>query len=215
MTLPDGPWQALATHLIHTYRYAQPAAGGVATTTERSVALLAASPPWTMTAMTDEPKKRRGARVLLVDGEHRVLLIKFVLPAGATVRTFWATPGGGIEDDENDLQAAERELAEELGIKLELQGPVHTATALVEFGGVLTENTDVFFVSRYEGQELHVGAPTEEERSVMKLAKWWSSEEIRNSREPVFPTDLCEVLNRLAASRGVPQAPPPSTPEGP
>ena len=79
------------------------------------------------------PRPRQAGRAILRDAAGRVLLIKFVLPK----MTFWATPGGGVELGETALQAAHRELHEELGIAVDLEGPVHTATGIFEFEGEL------------------------------------------------------------------------------
>lgn len=50
------------------------------------------------------------------DGEHHVLLIK---RGNDPYKDHWALPGGFVEDDEDLLPAAARELEEETGIKAE------------------------------------------------------------------------------------------------
>src|SRR5665213_1957374 len=83
------------------------------------------------------PRPRQAGRVILRDDQNRVLLIRFVLPN----MRFWATPGGGVEPGETLLEAARRELKEELGLEVKLEGPIHTATGIFEFEGELIENT--------------------------------------------------------------------------
>ncbi|HVW75112.1 MAG TPA: NUDIX domain-containing protein [Rhizomicrobium sp.] len=139
------------------------------------------------------PKPRQAGRAILRDSSGRVLLIHFVLPN----MTFWATPGGGVEPGETLLAATARELREELGITVALEGPVHTAVGVFEFGGVLIENTDNFFTGRWDGIPHLVGA-TEAESAALIEARWWTIEEIEAAREDIFPRDLAAVLRRLA-----------------
>ncbi|HEX4635349.1 MAG TPA: NUDIX domain-containing protein [Rhizomicrobium sp.] len=138
------------------------------------------------------PKPRQAGRAILRDDAGRVLLIHFVLPN----MTFWATPGGGMEPGETPLAAAIRELREELGIEVSLQGPVHKAVGIFEFEGVLIENTDHFFYGKWNGTPRLIGA-TESESAALTHARWWTIDEIEKTRQPVFPRDLADVLRRL------------------
>jgi 8-oxo-dGTP pyrophosphatase MutT (NUDIX family) len=138
------------------------------------------------------PKPRQAGRAILRDDAGRVLLIHFVLPN----MTFWATPGGGMEPGETPLAAAIREVREELGIDVALEGPVHRAVGIFEFEGVLIENTDHFFYGRWNGTPRLIGV-TESESAALTEARWWTVEEIENARDPVFPRDLAELLRRL------------------
>ena len=54
----------------------------------------------------------RGAAAVVLDGERRVLLVKWSRPAG-----FYGLPGGRIEDGEEPHDAAVRELREETGLE--------------------------------------------------------------------------------------------------
>lgn len=138
------------------------------------------------------PKPRQAARAILRDSSGRVLLIHFVLPN----MTFWATPGGGVEPGETLLVAATRELREELGITVALEGPMHTAIGIFEFEGVLIENTDNFFTGRWDGIPHLVGA-SEAESAALTQARWWTIAEIETTGEDIFPRDLAAVLRRL------------------
>lgn len=140
------------------------------------------------------PRPRRAARAILRDRDGRVLLIKFVLPN----MTFWATPGGGVEAGETLLQAAVRELGEELGIAVALEGPIHTAVGIFEFEGELIENTDHFFHGRWDGTPRLLGA-TQTESAALTQARWWTIAELECTQEDVFPRDLAVVVRRLGA----------------
>lgn len=138
------------------------------------------------------PKPRLAGRAILRDCQDRVLLIRFVLPN----MTFWATPGGGVEAGETALDAAHRELGEELGIAVDLTGPVHRAVGIFEFEGVLIENTDIFFAGRWDGAPRLMGA-TASESAALTEARWWTVAELESAAEDVFPRDLGAVLQRL------------------
>jgi 8-oxo-dGTP pyrophosphatase MutT (NUDIX family) len=143
------------------------------------------------------PRPRSAGRVLLRDDQGRVLLIRFVLPSSrAEGMTFWAAPGGGVEAGETLLDAARRELQEELGIAVPLEGPIHTATGIFEFEGELIENTDHFFHGRWNGTPVLSGV-TASESAALTEARWWTIEALEATREAVFPRDLAVVLRRL------------------
>jgi len=138
------------------------------------------------------PKPRQAGRAILRDDAGRVLLVHFVLPN----MTFWATPGGGVEPGETLLAAAIREVREELGIDVTLEGPVHRAVGIFEFEGVLIENTDNFFFGRWNGTPRLIGA-SETESAALTEARWWTIEELETTQESVFPRDLAAVLRQL------------------
>jgi 8-oxo-dGTP diphosphatase len=61
----------------------------------------------------EELPHRRAARIVVLDTQGRLLLFR---QAGRHGRSFWATPGGGLEDGETFEQAACREGSEVLGV---------------------------------------------------------------------------------------------------
>ena len=142
--------------------------------------------------MSKAPRPRQAGRAILRDERDRVLLIYFVLPN----MRFWATPGGGVEAGETLLAAARRELKEELGITVPLEGPIHTATAIFAFEGELIENTDHFFQGRWSGVPRLSGV-TASESAALQEARWWTLEELEGTSEVFFPRDLAAVLRRL------------------
>ncbi len=145
-------------------------------------------------------RQRRTARAILLDDRGRVLLIRFAVPRDGDMFVFWATPGGSVEPGEPDLEAARREIREELAIELPLAGPVHRAVDRFTHEGVAVENADVFFVGRLDGTAPGLHAATENERVAMQETRWWSSEEMEGTAETIFPKDLATVVRRLTGS---------------
>lgn len=135
---------------------------------------------------------RRSARVFLFDAQTSdILLIRFVAEPEGQPFVFWVTPGGEIEPGEDDRTAAERELAEELGLRLVLMGPVHR-----ESGGTYTHlgetvrNDDVFFAAKCARGEPVLCGVTVEEIALMREARWWTLAELRITPERVFPQGI-------------------------
>ncbi len=141
---------------------------------------------------------RRSARVLLFDPGGEVLLIRFVAQVDGAPFVFWVTPGGEVEPGETDLQAAGRELFEELGLRSSLYGPVHQ-----ESGGTYTHlgetvrNFDVFFAARCAREEPRLLGLTVEEIELMREARWWSVEALATTAEHVFPREMAALASRV------------------
>lgn len=137
---------------------------------------------------------RRTARAVLMDPQDRVLLFEFHLPAGfisEAPRTFWATPGGAIEEGEDVLTALRREVDEETGIQGYDIGPelFHGSNELV-IKGVPTRTLERFFLVRSPVSALGATAWTEVEKQVMRRHKWWPISELNLTTETVFPPQL-------------------------
>lgn len=144
-----------------------------------------------------QPRKlpeRRSARGILLDAAGRVLLIRFAVERSGRPFVFWATPGGAIEAGETEVDAARRELREELGLDIALTGPVHDAESEFEFEGERIRSIDVYFVGRCDVPAPALRFATEGERKAMKVVRWWSVAEIEGTGETIFPTELAAIV---------------------
>ena len=127
---------------------------------------------------------------MLFDESGAVLLIRFVAmrPDGEFV--FWALPGGEIEPGESEIEAAVRELREELGIAVTVEGPVYRDANQFWHQGEMQDNVDFLFRARCGRDEPCLTGVTAEEIAMMREMRWWTAEEIELSEERIFPAEL-------------------------
>lgn len=151
---------------------------------------------------TAEPVIRRAARVLLIDSVDRILLLAARDPADG--RVVWFVPGGGVENDEALLQAAVRELAEEIPLvgEVELRGPVWKRQHDFTWAGRRIIQTEWYFVGRLraplEAAEIRLSGP---EERFFERAQWVSVEELAGwpSTTIMAPRRLAELLGPILA----------------
>ena len=135
-------------------------------------------------------RPRQTARVMVFDPAGRVLLIRCVVMRASGEFVFWLTPGGEIEAGETPLQAAVRELREELGLEFAELRPVYIEPTQFEHQGEMRDNVDYVFVARCAEDAPVLRGVTAEEIAIMKEIRWWGVEEVEASEERIFPVDL-------------------------
>jgi len=141
--------------------------------------------------------ERFGARVLFLDAAHRLLLVRGHDPHRPE-RSFWFTPGGGIEVGESPRDAAVRELAEETGYVLEpheLVGPVWRRTAVFDFASrPYTQHEEIFvgLLADAERRPLTGVEFTEDEHEALDEITWLSHAQVAAEPREVFPDLLRE-----------------------
>ncbi|WP_127572062.1 NUDIX hydrolase [Georgenia faecalis] len=145
---------------------------------------------------------RRAARVIVLDREDRVLLVRGH-DAGETSRSWWFTVGGGLEPGESARAGAVRELREETGLVIdpaELVGPVLSRSAIFDFARVTCRQDEEFFLARAEVTHLDDAGWTALERDVLDEMRWWHLDDLDAAVAAgtvVYPRSLPERLRRL------------------
>jgi ADP-ribose pyrophosphatase YjhB (NUDIX family) len=139
---------------------------------------------------------------MLFDEAEAILLIRFVVmrPDGEFV--FWALPGGQIEDGETEIEAAVREVREELGLELTVAGPVYCDSNQFFHQGEMQDNVDFLFRAECGREAPRLIGFTSDEKEIMREIRWWSEAEVEASEERIFPGNLAERMRELSARQG-------------
>jgi 8-oxo-dGTP pyrophosphatase MutT (NUDIX family) len=131
---------------------------------------------------------------MLFDEAGAILLVRFVVPRERGEFVFWALPGGEIEAGETEVEAAMREVWEELGLKLKVAGPVYRDSNQFLHQGEMQDNVDFLFRAECGREEPRLIGFTSDEREIMKEIRWWSAAAVEASEERIFPEGLAERM---------------------
>jgi 8-oxo-dGTP pyrophosphatase MutT (NUDIX family) len=142
---------------------------------------------------------RETARVILCKPNSEVFLLKTHFDPEVGLPPRWITPGGGIDEGESVIQAAQRELAEETGLKVEpeaLGELIWAAEGRWDWADGKNHHTfvDHFFLLQIESFELDVSGWTQDELRDVVEHRWWNLDELRQSGESVSPPGLVDFL---------------------
>ena len=148
-------------------------------------------------AVTDPPPGRRAARVILLDPENRVLLMRY---DDAPPNEFhWSTPGGGLNAGEGYRAAALRELAEETGWHdVVLLGEVLRREFDMPYGQQRIRQRERLYLARTDqpGREIR-GVEAMHAADGIAAWRWWSLAELDSTREAVWPSGLADLIRNL------------------
>jgi 8-oxo-dGTP pyrophosphatase MutT (NUDIX family) len=154
-----------------------------------------------MAAPPVEPLRRHAARVIVIDAQDRVLMLRGGDPARPH-KVIWHTPGGGVEDGEDEVLAARRELFEETGLAADhVVGPVWVRRLQFSFDNVPYDQSETFYVTRVDSHEVDTSGHTDLERRYLSGHRWWSVAELRGTDELLAPPDMADRLDDLLSGR--------------
>jgi ADP-ribose pyrophosphatase YjhB (NUDIX family) len=144
-------------------------------------------------------RERHTARVILLDPQNRILLLKGRLPSDPTAPGVWFTVGGGVEEGETLEEAARREILEETGFVAREIGEVlwraEQRFADRKGRGVLIK--EAFMLARCEGGEPSRDGWVALEREFVDDIRWWTLDDLQASGERVYPPDLASKVRGI------------------
>ena len=145
----------------------------------------------------DIVRVRRAGRVIVLDPDDRVLLFRYddEPPNGR----HWCTPGGGLNDGEDYVAGARRELAEETGWTDVLPGDeVYQRTLTMEYADAIVRQYERFFLARVAVARRELGEVADMHVSDGIAAwHWWTLAELDATDEVIWPAGLADLIRGL------------------
>jgi len=140
------------------------------------------------------PIYRTAGRIALLDPDDRILLSNDAWGG----RSWWCTPGGGVEADESVEAAAVREVYEETGLADVVLGALvvrhHWRSVFLD---VLIDQHEWIFVGRTAGG-LAVPVKLDPlESTFMQGFRWWTVPDLVATDETIYPEGLGRVLEAV------------------
>jgi 8-oxo-dGTP pyrophosphatase MutT (NUDIX family) len=152
-------------------------------------------------------RERQAARVVLLDPQDRVLLMRY--DDGPPNGPHWTTPGGGLEPGETFPQAALRELAEETGWSdIELLDEIHRRSHTMEWSGILVYQHERLYLARTEIPARPItGVDAMHQSDGIAAWHWWTLTELKTTKEAIWPKVLPKLVRQHSTRRRKPDVP--------
>jgi ADP-ribose pyrophosphatase YjhB (NUDIX family) len=150
---------------------------------------------------------RQTARVVLLDPQDRLLLMKARPPSDPAGPAVWFLIGGGLEPGESLAEAAAREIVEETGLTdAQLGSLVWRGEAVIaDAANAPVHFKESYFVARTGGGALSRDGWRAEEHALVDELRWWRLEELQGAGEMIYPEGLAELLADILAGRFAPE----------
>lgn len=141
---------------------------------------------------------RRTVRAIVFNSKNEILLMHVSTWAILEDNTrknnaFWCTLGGRIEKGEKVEEALTRELYEEAGITDFRKIPFAFGEQVLVMSEFSTRLIEMFYAVHMMNFAIQTANLTEEEKEVVKEYRWWSLENLKNSKETIFPGCLYQI----------------------
>jgi 8-oxo-dGTP pyrophosphatase MutT (NUDIX family) len=145
------------------------------------------------------PVARTAARAFVLDPHNRLLLVLERRDVGSAA-TIWLTPGGGVEPGESLVAAAQREVHEETGLRLEVPvraEPIYSERVQFPMQGRTYDQTNFYFPARVEhAVAISPAGHTELEKLVVLGHRWWTLDDLDVATADREPIAMVAIVRR-------------------
>ena len=153
--------------------------------------------------MSQTLPERATARLFVFDPSKRLLLIRYqaqreVSPSKPGVRSFWFTPGGGLEPGETAREAASRELQEETGLTVPIGAEVAYRIEDVTLFKKRVCVVERYFLVQSPTVLLDTSLLAQTEGDEVLEVKWWPLQDLVQTNDCVEPPSIVALAQRLA-----------------
>lgn len=154
---------------------------------------------------------RLTARGILINrNTGGVLLIKYLDKHSKSAKEFtdgfWVLPGGGVEKHETFEEAVKREIYEETGItNVNVKNCVFSRIMHAELRNI-DQNLyyERYYVVETDDVEINIDNLTNNEIEVINKYKWWSINELKQTKDVIFPLSLKMHIDAALTNQNCP-----------